>query len=97
MPSAAEAYRAALISRVSGLSADAGSSVRSITPTVWACRRTSASWAAGNGRKVVTVTQPTARPSSRSRSTTASAVSAMVPMATTIWSASSQRCARMSA
>ena len=40
------------------------------------------SQAAGKGRKLVTVTQPTLRPWLRSSSTTARAVSAMVPIET---------------
>ena len=46
---------------------------------------------AGNGRKAVTVTDPVCRPSERRWSTTAAAVSAIVPMETTISLASSQR------
>ena len=52
----------------------------SFIPLAWASAL--ASWVAGNGRKQVTVMQPTLRPSARSESTTARAVSAIVPIDT---------------
>jgi len=90
-PSITASARADLSSRVSGLSAAAGSSVRSTTPTTFAPATALTSCSAGKGRKLVTVMQPTFRPSSRSRSTTAVAVSAMVPIETMMYSASSVR------
>ena len=87
----ARSNRAAFTSRVSGLLPAAGSSVRSITPTVRARWSARASASAGKGRNAVTVTLPTARPWARRWSTTAAAVSASVPIDTTISVASSQR------